>query len=105
MLLLFIRKIKPQNVIYIDCDNVMYHVVKPFLFVLNKSLLYVLCVYLSRSEYYEDNFFGLRLENGSWNGLLGMIVRKEIHTSNAATLYNGQRMLAVDYLDVIEEKR
>ena len=105
MLLLFVRKIKTQNAMYIDCDNVMYHVVKPFLFVLNESFLYVSCVYLIRSEYYEDSFFGLPLENGSWNGLIGMVVRNEVHTSNTATLYNVERMLAVDYLDVIDKKR
>ena len=43
--------------------------------------------------------------NGSWNGLIGMIVRNEIDISNAATMYNVHRMLVVDYLDVIVRKR
>jgi hypothetical protein len=34
-----------------------------------------------------------------------MIVRNEIDVSNAATMYNVPRMVAVDYLGIIVRKR
>jgi hypothetical protein len=73
--------------------------------VLYKILLCLSSACLIRSDYYEETFFGLRLENGSWNGLVGMIARNEVDISNAATMYNVPRMLVVDYLDVIVRRR
>jgi hypothetical protein len=61
----------------------------------------------TRADYYTppDDSFGVKLENGSWNGVVGMVVRGEVHISNAAFMYNVPRMEALDYLDPMSVDR
>jgi hypothetical protein len=47
----------------------------------------------------------VKLKNDSWDGLMGMVQRGEVHFSNAAFMYTGQRLEAVDYLSQISNLR
>jgi hypothetical protein len=60
-----------------------------------------------RADYYTppDDSFGVKLDNGSWNGVVGMVVRGDVHISNAAFMYNALRIEAVDYLDPMSVDR
>jgi hypothetical protein len=59
------------------------------------------------SNYYRpwDNKFGSRLENGSWNGLIGMVVRREVHVVVAYTDWTEDRSQAVGFITPIEQYR
>ncbi|XP_021925047.1 glutamate receptor ionotropic, delta-1-like [Zootermopsis nevadensis] len=60
-----------------------------------------------KADYYtpKDDSFGVKLDNGSWNGVVGMVVGGGVHVSNAAFMYNAPRMRAVDYLDPMSVDR
>jgi hypothetical protein len=60
-----------------------------------------------RTDYYKshDNNFGVKLGNGSWNGVMGLVVRGEVHVSNSAFMYNAPRMEVVDYLGTLSTGR
>jgi hypothetical protein len=60
-----------------------------------------------RTDYHRspDETFGVKLENGSWNGVVGLVVRGEVHVSNSAFMYNAPRMEVVDYLDPMSSDR
>jgi ABC-type amino acid transport substrate-binding protein len=59
------------------------------------------------SNYYRswDNNFGSRLENGSWNGLIGMVVRGAVDVVVAYTYWTEDRAQAVDFITPIEQYR
>jgi hypothetical protein len=60
-----------------------------------------------RTDYHRssDDNFGVKLDNGSWNGVVGLVVRGEVHISNSAFMYNAPRMEVVDYLDPMSSDR
>jgi hypothetical protein len=60
-----------------------------------------------RTDYYKspDGNFGVKLDNCSWNGVVGLMVRGEVHVSNSAFMYNAPRMKVVDYLDPMTTDR
>jgi hypothetical protein len=60
-----------------------------------------------RTDFYKspDDSFGVKLGNGSWNGVVGLVVRGEVHVSNSAFMYNAPRMEVVDYLDPMSTDR
>jgi hypothetical protein len=47
----------------------------------------------------------MKLKNGSWNGLVGMVLRGDVHLGNSSFIYTGQRLEAVDYLIPISTLR
>jgi hypothetical protein len=49
----------------------------------------------------EDGVFGFRLDNGSWSGAVGMVVRKEVDVGISFFAYLVDRMDAVDFLPPI----
>ncbi|XP_023719304.2 glutamate receptor ionotropic, delta-1 [Cryptotermes secundus] len=60
-----------------------------------------------RTDYYKsrDDNFGVKLGNGSWTGMMGLVVRGEVHVSSSAFMYNAPRMEAVDYLGPMSTDR
>jgi hypothetical protein len=60
-----------------------------------------------RTDYYKspDDTFGVKLSNGSWNGVVGLVVRGDVHISNSAFMYNGPRLEVLDYLDPMSVDR
>jgi acetyltransferase-like isoleucine patch superfamily enzyme len=49
--------------------------------------------------------YGVKLDNGSWVGLVAMILRGDVHLGNTAFMYTGSRLEAVDYLSPISTAR
>jgi hypothetical protein len=49
----------------------------------------------------KDAVFGYRLDNGSWIGVVGMIVRREVEVGISFFAYLLDRMDAVDFLPPI----
>jgi hypothetical protein len=47
----------------------------------------------------------VKLDNGSWDGIVGMVLRGEVHVSNAAFMYTVDRLEAVDYFSPISIDR
>jgi len=56
-----------------------------------------------RSDYYapEGNWFGSNLGNGTWNGLVGMIMRNEVHVVNVDMTWTAHRVNVVDFVTQI----
>jgi hypothetical protein len=49
----------------------------------------------------NDAVFGSQLDNGSWTGAVGMVVRKEVDVGVSFFAYLLDRMYAVDFLPPI----
>jgi hypothetical protein len=49
----------------------------------------------------NDAVFGSQLDNGSWTGAVGMVVRKEVDVGISFFAYLLDRMYAVDFLPPI----
>ncbi|KAJ4427788.1 hypothetical protein ANN_25441 [Periplaneta americana] len=60
-----------------------------------------------KSEYHEppDNAFGILLDNGSWNGLMGLTISGEVEVGVAGVMYTIPRMNAVAFLNPIAKER
>lgn len=59
------------------------------------------CVSPFRTGYYNslDGPFGLNLRDASWNGVVGLLVRGDVHISNSAFIYNNPLLEVLGYLD------
>lgn len=51
-------------------------------------------------DFRVTNTWGYRLENGSWNGLTGMLQRREIDIGGTATYLIQQRIGVIDYVQL-----
>ncbi|KAJ9586525.1 hypothetical protein L9F63_019822, partial [Diploptera punctata] len=53
------------------------------------------------SEFIKEplNNFGVKLPNGSWNGLIGSVFSNKVHIGCNSLLWDDERVQAVDYLD------
>ena len=62
---------------------------------------------LTRSRYQSplDRSFGTDQGNGSWSGIIGMIVRDEVHISIAGLIWDTNRALVVDFINPMEQIR
>jgi hypothetical protein len=47
----------------------------------------------------------VKLDNGSWDGIMGMVQRGEVHLGNVIYAYTGDHLEAVDYLNPISSLR
>ena len=59
------------------------------------------------SDYYtpEGNWFGSYLGNGTWNGLVGMIMRNDVHVINVDMTWTADRGNVVDFVTEICQVR
>jgi hypothetical protein len=59
------------------------------------------------SDYYkpEGNFFGSYLGNGTWNGVVGMILRNEVHVTNVDMSWNAERADVIEFVTQIDKFR
>ena len=59
------------------------------------------------SDYYtpEGNWYGSKLGNGTWNGLVGMIMRNEVHVVNVDMTWTAERGNVVDFVTQIYQVR
>lgn len=57
------------------------------------------CSAAYRSDYSKavDNFSGARQKNGSWNGIIGMMVKGEVQISNVPFVMTSQRQSVMDF--------
>jgi hypothetical protein len=65
----------------------------------------VLNIFCFSSDYYapEGNCFGSKLENGTWNSLVGMIMRSEVHVANVDMSLTAERGNVVDFVTQINQ--
>ncbi|XP_021923390.1 probable glutamate receptor [Zootermopsis nevadensis] len=58
-----------------------------------------------KSDFYKplDNFFGAPTENGSWNGMIGMLHRGEADFAVAKFVMSPARLQAVDFISTLEQ--
>ncbi|MPC53972.1 hypothetical protein E2C01_047877 [Portunus trituberculatus] len=74
---------------------------------LNKLLLMPSSMSCVSMEYTAaaNNFFGRRLDNGTWTGMMGMLKRKEVDMSGTPMTVSDERLIAMDpsvhlYMDI-----
>jgi hypothetical protein len=62
---------------------------------------------LFSSDYYtpEDHWYGSYTDSGAWNGLIGMIVRNEVHVANVDMIWTTDRGDVVDFITQIHQDR
>jgi hypothetical protein len=62
---------------------------------------------VSSSDYYtpEGNWFGSYLGNGTWNGLVGMIMRNDVHVINVDMTWTADRQNVVDFVTQMYQVR
>jgi glutamate receptor delta-2 subunit len=62
---------------------------------------------INRTSYYKasDSAFGVQISNGSWNGMLGMIDRKEIDVISTDILMERKRLGIVNFMNPLFEVR
>ena len=60
----------------------------------------VIVILFFRSDYYKppDNAYGTLLSNGSWNGLVAMLLEEEVETSNGDFFWTASRAEVIDYI-------
>jgi hypothetical protein len=62
---------------------------------------------LFSSDYYtpEGNWYGSHVGNGTWNGLVGMVMRNEVHVANVDMTWTSARGDVVDFITQIGQVR
>jgi hypothetical protein len=62
---------------------------------------------LFSSDYYtpEGNWYGSYLDSGTWNGLVGMVMRNEVHVTNVDMTWTTDRGDVVDFITQIRQVR
>jgi hypothetical protein len=65
----------------------------------------ITAICFNRSDFYKpsDNFFGTPNENGSWNGMIGMLHRGEADFAVAKFVMSPARLQAVDFISTSEQ--
>jgi len=72
-------------------------------------MIYLLTVYLlpHRSEYIKsvDNSAGARRKNGSWTGVIGMMLRGEVQVADLSLTMTPERESVVDFTSPLTDMR
>ncbi|XP_069700768.1 glutamate receptor U1-like [Periplaneta americana] len=60
-----------------------------------------------RSDYYkpDKHTYGAYQANGSWNGLMGLVMRNVVEVTNADFIWNGDRMPYVNFVTEVNQYR
>lgn len=59
------------------------------------------------SDYYtsEGGWYGSNVGNGTWNGLVGMLMRNEVQIANVDMTWTADRGDVVDFITQIDQVR